>query len=157
MVYIPTVALPHRTVFHHLAPSGIPHGAVFLLLWLAVKTIVFPAVVSGHYFFFIIFVFMLTSEIRPPYCFAYSFAADMPALLYAKWRVFPSFVTTFGIIRHPMLFASPLADRHRPKANGPKCDARVMQPRDDADPQCFGQAAALALERVVVAAAEVVR
>jgi len=33
----------------------------------------------------------------------------------------------------------------------------VMQPRDDADPQCFGQAAALALERVVVAAAEVVR
>jgi hypothetical protein len=122
-----------------------------------VKTIVFPAVVSGHYFFFIIFVFMLTSETRPPYCFAYSFAADMPALLYAKWRVFPSFVTTFGIIRHPMLFASPLADRRHPKANGPKCDARVMQPRDDADPQCFGQAAALALERVVVAAAEVVR
>jgi len=88
---------------------------------------------------------------------AYSLAADMPALLYAKWRVFPSFVTTFGIIRHLVLFAFPLADRRHPKANGPKYDARVTQPRDDADPQCFAQAVALALERAVVVAAEVAR
>jgi hypothetical protein len=75
----------------------------------------------------------------------------MPALLYAKWRVLPSFVTTFGIIQHPMLSASPLADRRHPKANEPKYGARVTQPRDDAGLQCFGQAAALALERAAEA------
>jgi len=100
---------------------------------------------------------MLTSETRPPYCFAYSLAAFMPALLYAKWRVLPSFVTTLGIIQHPMLFAFPLADRRHLIANALKYGERVKRPRDGADPPCFGQAVALALERAEVAEAEAAR
>ena len=34
-----------------------------------------------HFFFFNIVVFILTSVTRPPYCLAYSLAADIPALL----------------------------------------------------------------------------
>lgn len=79
----------------------------------------------------------------------------MPALLYAKWRVLPSFVTTLGIIQHPMLSAFPLVDRHRLIANALKYGERVKRPRDGADPPCFGQAVALALERAEVAEAGV--
>ncbi len=94
---------------------------------------------------------MLAFETRPPYCLAYSFAAFMPALLYAKCRVLPSFVTTLGIILTPMLFAFPLADRRHPKANAPKYGAHVKRLRVVVDPPCFARAVALAQVRAAEA------